>query len=193
MIIPVIMAGGSGTRLWPLSRTAFPKQFIALTSTLTMLQETTARINGLSASAPMVICNEEHRFLVAEQMRQQQLTPSILLEPVGRNTAPAIALAAIKALESNEDAVLLVLAADHVIGDVPAFQQCVDTLLPEVQAGKFGTLGIVPTEAATGYGYIQAASNSDTAGVSCPLFTSDPSAEQRGVILRACWFMKNKQ
>ena len=168
MIIPVIMAGGSGTRLWPLSRTAFPKQFIALTSSLTMLQETAARINGLSGSsstavqtaAPMIICNEEHRFLVAEQMRQQQLNPSILLEPVGRNTAPAIALAAIKALETNKDAVLLVLAADHVIEDVPAFHQCVNTLLPQVQAGKFGTLGIVPTEAATGYGYIKAENGS---------------------------------
>ncbi|MBL4798152.1 MAG: mannose-1-phosphate guanylyltransferase/mannose-6-phosphate isomerase [Oleispira sp.] len=162
MIIPVIMAGGSGTRLWPLSRTAFPKQFIALTSTLTMLQETAARINGLSASAPMVICNEEHRFLVAEQMRQQNLHPSILLEPVGRNTAPAIALAAIKALETNKEAVLLVLAADHVIEDVNAFHQCVNTLLPAVQAGKFGTLGIVPTEAATGYGYIQAENQAES-------------------------------
>ena len=160
MIIPVIMAGGSGTRLWPLSRTAFPKQFIALTSQLTMLQETAARLNGLSNAAPMVICNEEHRFLVAEQMRQQNLHPSILLEPVGRNTAPAIALAAIKAVEdakdSDEKPVLLVLAADHVIEDIEAFQQCVKTLLPQVQAGKFGTLGIVPTEPATGYGYIKA-------------------------------------
>lgn len=161
MITPVIMAGGSGTRLWPLSRTAFPKQFIALTSKLTMLQETSARLKGLSESGsqtaqPMVICNEEHRFLVAEQMRQQHLQPSILLEPVGRNTAPAIALAAIKALEADKESVLLVLAADHVIEDVAAFQQCVKTLLPHVQAGKFGTLGIVPTEAATGYGYIQA-------------------------------------
>jgi len=161
MIIPVIMAGGSGTRLWPLSRTAFPKQFIALTSSLTMLQETAARLNGLSNAAPMVICNEEHRFLVAEQMRQQNIHPSILLEPVGRNTAPAIALAAIKAIAdaqasaSAEAPVLLVLAADHVIEDVEAFQQCVKTLLPQVQVGKFGTLGIVPTEAATGYGYIQ--------------------------------------
>jgi mannose-1-phosphate guanylyltransferase len=165
MIVPVIMAGGSGTRLWPLSRTAFPKQFIALTSSLTMLQETAARLNGLSGAAPMVICNEEHRFLVAEQMRQQDLHPSILLEPVGRNTAPAIALAAIKAVEdakgSDENPVLLVLAADHVIEDVEAFQQCVKTLLPEVQAGKFGTLGIVPTEAATGYGYIQSTVSSD--------------------------------
>ena len=167
MITPVIMAGGSGTRLWPLSRTAFPKQFIALTSQLTMLQETAARLNGLCSSpqdqaAPMVICNEEHRFLVAEQMRQQKLNPSILLEPLGRNTAPAIALAAIKAIESDKDAVLLVLAADHVIEDVNAFQQCVTTLLPEVQAGKFGTLGIVPTEAATGYGYIKAAVSTST-------------------------------
>jgi mannose-1-phosphate guanylyltransferase len=169
MLVPVIMAGGSGTRLWPLSRTAFPKQFIALTSSLTMLQETAARINGLSNAAPMVICNEEHRFLVAEQMRQQNLYPSILLEPVGRNTAPAIALAAIKAVAdakasaSQEAPVLLVLAADHVIEDVEAFQQCVKTLLPEVQAGKFGTLGIVPTEAATGYGYIQSTNNTDSA------------------------------
>jgi mannose-1-phosphate guanylyltransferase len=174
MIIPVIMAGGSGTRLWPLSRTAFPKQFIALTSSLTMLQETAARLNGLSNAAPMVICNEEHRFLVAEQMRQQNLHPAILLEPVGRNTAPAIALAAIKAVadakvsSSKEAPVLLVLAADHVIEDVEAFQQCVKTLLPEVQAGKFGTLGIVPTEAATGYGYIKADGNSVTEFVEKP-------------------------
>jgi mannose-1-phosphate guanylyltransferase len=179
MIIPVIMAGGSGTRLWPLSRTAFPKQFIALTSNLTMLQETAARINGLSASAPMVICNEEHRFLVAEQMRQQNLHPSILLEPVGRNTAPAIALAAIKALETNKDSILLVLAADHVIENIAAFQQCVNTLLPEVQAGKFGTLGIVPTEAATGYGYIQAESKSTSSEVikTVSQFVEKPDAE----------------
>ncbi|MFQ3170824.1 MAG: mannose-1-phosphate guanylyltransferase [Oleispira sp.] len=181
MLVPVIMAGGSGTRLWPLSRTAFPKQFIALTSSLTMLQETAARINGLSGSAPMVICNEEHRFLVAEQMRQQNLHPSILLEPVGRNTAPAIALAAIKAVadakasSSQEVPVLLVLAADHVIENVEAFQQCVKTLLPEVQAGKFGTLGIVPTEAATGYGYIKADGANTTKTVS--EFVEKPDAE----------------
>jgi mannose-1-phosphate guanylyltransferase len=181
MIIPVIMAGGSGTRLWPLSRTAFPKQFIALTSSLTMLQETAARLNGLSGAAPMVICNEEHRFLVAEQMRKQNLHPSILLEPIGRNTAPAIALAAIKAVadakasSSKEVPVLLVLAADHVIEDVEAFQQCVKTLLPEVEAGKFGTLGIVPTEAATGYGYIKADGANTTKTVS--EFVEKPDAE----------------
>lgn len=179
MIIPVIMAGGSGTRLWPLSRTAFPKQFIALTSQLTMLQETATRIDGLSGAAPMVICNEEHRFLVAEQMRQQQMNPSILLEPVGRNTAPAIALAAIKAIESDKEAVLLVLAADHVIENVEAFQKCVKTLLPEVQAGKFGTLGIVPTEAATGYGYIQSKSKASAVDSTKTVteFVEKPDAE----------------
>ena len=188
MIIPVIMAGGSGTRLWPLSRTAFPKQFIAFSSKkmgadLTMLQETAARIDGLSASAPMVICNEEHRFLVAEQMRQQQLNPSILLEPVGRNTAPAIALAAIKAVKDFESTgtnpVLLVLAADHVIEDVDSFQQCVNTLLPHVEAGKFGTLGIVPTEAATGYGYIKLGGETLDDGVveTVSQFVEKPDAE----------------
>ncbi|MBT13400.1 MAG: mannose-1-phosphate guanylyltransferase/mannose-6-phosphate isomerase, partial [Oceanospirillaceae bacterium] len=98
-MIPVIMAGGSGTRLWPLSRTAFPKQFLALNSHLTMLQQTAARLDGIATEQPLVICNEEHRFLVAEQMRQKGYKASILLEPVGRNTAPAIALAAIQALQ----------------------------------------------------------------------------------------------
>ena len=98
-MIPVILAGGSGTRLWPLSRTAFPKQFLALNSQLTLLQETAARLDGLSDAAPLIICNEEHRFLVAEQLRQQGKTASIILEPVGRNTAPAIALAAFQAVK----------------------------------------------------------------------------------------------
>ena len=162
-MIPVIMAGGSGTRLWPLSRTAFPKQFLALNSQLTLLQETAARLDGLSDAAPLIICNEEHRFLVAEQLRQQGKTASIILEPVGRNTAPAIALAAFQAIKEwqakgseQEAPVLLILAADHVIKNTVAFQAAVSQLLPAVQAGKVGTLGIVPTEAATGYGYIRA-------------------------------------
>jgi mannose-1-phosphate guanylyltransferase len=157
------MAGGSGTRLWPLSRTAFPKQFLALNSQLTLLQETAARLDGLSDAAPLIICNEEHRFLVAEQLRQQGKKASIILEPVGRNTAPAIALAAFQALKEwqekgseQEAPVLLILAADHVIKNTVAFQAAVSQLLPAVQAGKVGTLGIVPTEAATGYGYIRA-------------------------------------
>lgn len=156
-MIPVIMAGGSGTRMWPLSRTAYPKQFLALNSHLSLLQETIQRLQGLSVDRPIVICNEEHRFLVAEQLRQQQVAAEILLEPVGRNTAPAIALAALQAMKHSpqQPPVLLILAADHVIRDEKAFQQAITSLQPQAQKGYFGTLGIVPTEPATGYGYIR--------------------------------------
>ena len=159
-MIPVIMAGGSGTRLWPLSRTAFPKQFLSLGYDETMLQQTVSRLEGLNTSAPIIITNENHRFLVAEQLRQMGQSASILLEPVGRNTAPAIALAAFQALSDKNDPgvapILLILAADHVIKDTAAFQAAVNKLEPAVREGKFGTLGIVPTEPATGYGYIKA-------------------------------------
>jgi mannose-1-phosphate guanylyltransferase len=184
-LIPVIMAGGSGTRLWPLSRTAFPKQFLSLGYDETMLQQTVARLDGLSSvsglndAAPIIITNEDHRFLVAEQLRQMNRDASILLEPVGRNTAPAIALAAFQAMKDNtsgEAPVLLVLAADHVIKDTAAFQKAAAALLPAVQAGKFGTLGIVPTEAATGYGYIKA--GSESAGLfAVEQFVEKPDAE----------------
>lgn len=177
-MIPVIMAGGSGTRLWPLSRTAYPKQFLALHSQQTLLQETLARLEGLEIARPIVICNEEHRFLVAEQLRQQELTADILLEPVGRNTAPAIALAALHAMQNaqaEQPPVLLVLAADHVIQDVAAFQQAVCTLMPQVQAGGFGTLGIVPTEPATGYGYICMAHEVQTGVRQVQEFVEKPS------------------
>jgi len=167
MIFPVIMAGGSGTRLWPMSRTAFPKQFLALGNQLTMLQQTASRLNGLDSGKPVVITNEEHRFLVAEQMRQQNVSSDIILEPMGRNTAPAIALAAMQLLKNNEELnpVMLVLASDHVIQNVDAFQRSVLALLPEVKAGKFGTLGILPTEPATGYGYIKRDGSDLLAGV----------------------------
>lgn len=184
-LIPVIMAGGSGTRLWPLSRTAFPKQFLSLGYDQTMLQQTVARLDGLSSvsglndAAPIIITNEDHRFLVAEQLRQMNRDASILLEPIGRNTAPAIALAAFQAMKDNtsgEAPVLLVLAADHVIKDTAAFQKAAAALLPAVQAGKFGTLGIVPTEAATGYGYIKA--GSESAGLfAVEQFVEKPDAE----------------
>lgn len=162
-IIPVIMAGGSGTRLWPLSRERFPKQFLSIAGEQSLFQQAVLRGGLFFSCPPIVIANEEHRFLVAEQMRQLNVQGSILLEPVGRNTAPAIALAAFQAMKDNtsgEAPVLLVLAADHVIKDTAAFQKAVMALLPAVQAGKFGTLGIVPTEAATGYGYIKAGSAS---------------------------------
>ncbi len=180
-MIPVIMAGGSGTRLWPLSRKAFPKQFLALSGDLTMLQQTAARLDGLSSIDPVVICNEDHRFLVAEQLRVAGKQGAIILEPAGRNTAPAIALAAMQVMKQVADGeqapVMLVLAADHVIKDTEAFQKAAEKLLPEVKAGKFGTLGIVPTEAATGYGYIRAGETSDTGNKPVLQFVEKPDAE----------------
>lgn len=162
MITPVILSGGSGTRLWPLSRTQFPKQFLPLNSELAMLQETVARLEGVEVSNTQVICNEEHRFLVAEQMRQMGEAATILLEPAGRNTAPAIALSALllKA-KGQSDAVMLVLAADHVIENVSAFHNAITTALPQAEQGKLVTFGIVPTEPATGYGYIKGHSNTN--------------------------------
>lgn len=156
MILPIIMCGGSGSRLWPLSRTAFPKQFLSLSSENTLLQETVLRLEELNSEVPLFICNEEHRFIVAEQLRQQQLSHSgILLEPIGRNTAPAIALAAIKALADGSDPLLLVLAADHVIQNIDAFTQSIQCSQTLAEQGKLVTFGIVPTQPHTGYGYIK--------------------------------------
>jgi len=154
---PVILAGGTGSRLWPKSRAALPKQFLALTSNKTMIQETVQRLNGLDALQPSIICNEEHRFLVAEQMRQINIDNSdILLEPVGRNTAPAIALAALHATANGEDPTLLVLAADHLIQDSATFQLQIKQARVLAEQDKLVTFGIVPTQPHTGYGYIKA-------------------------------------
>jgi mannose-1-phosphate guanylyltransferase len=151
-ICPVIMAGGSGTRLWPLSRAAHPKQFLRLHGEDAMLQATVKRLSGLDIQASITICNEEHRFFVAEQLREIDKLGSIILEPVGRNTAPAIALAA---LTAKDDPLLLVLAADHVIQDEAAFREAVIRAIPLAEAGKLVTFGIVPSDPHTGYGYIK--------------------------------------
>ena len=157
MLYPVIMAGGSGSRLWPLSRQLNPKQFLALADAqLSMLQATIRRLDGLEVGLPRLICNEQHRFLAAEQLRQLGMEQAnILLEPVGRNTAPAIALAALQALGEADDSLLLVLAADHLIQDVAAFHASIRSALPLAAAGKLVTFGIVPTHPETGYGYIE--------------------------------------
>lgn len=157
MILPVIMAGGTGSRLWPMSRELYPKQYLRFESTNSMLQETISRLEGLEISPPMLICNEQHRFLAAEQLRQiGQLSNNIILEPVGRNTAPAIALAALSAINSTEDdPLLLILAADHVIEDIPSFHKAIDTAVAYANEGKLVTFGIVATSPETGYGYIQ--------------------------------------
>lgn len=157
-MIPVVLSGGSGSRLWPLSRAHYPKQFIPLASEQTMLQETLGRLQGLHSEAlsPLVICNEQHRFMVAEQLREMDLVAqNILLEPVGRNTAPAVALAA---LAATPDDILLVLPADHVINDIGAFHSAIELACREAEKGALVTFGVVPTSAQTGYGYIQAAS-----------------------------------
>ncbi|NCO72192.1 MULTISPECIES: mannose-1-phosphate guanylyltransferase/mannose-6-phosphate isomerase [Shewanella] len=156
MILPVIMAGGSGSRLWPLSRQQFPKQFLTLLGDDSMLQTTAQRLKGIEHIPALVICNEEHRFSVAEQFRANAIkTSGIILEPIGRNTAPAIALAAMQALKSGNDPLLLVLAADHVIKDEAAFCASVEQAVPFAQADKLVTFGIVPTAPETGYGYIK--------------------------------------
>ncbi len=163
MLIPVILSGGAGTRLWPLSRELYPKQFLPLTGERTMIQETALRAAGLQAiAAPIVVCNEAHRFMVGEQLQQVGVKPrAILLEPVGRNTAPALAVAALAALaEAGKDAggeaiLLLVLPADHVLTDVAAFQRAVAAAMPAARDGRFVTFGVVPTHPETGFGYIR--------------------------------------
>ena len=155
---PVLLSGGSGTRLWPLSREAYPKQFLALAGELTMLQDTWQRVAPLAGgAAPIVVANEEHRFLAAEQLRQVGIEhAAILLEPVGRNTAPAIAAAALLAVAGGEDPLLLVLPSDHVVRDVPSFKAAVRAAMPAAAQGALVTFGIVPESAETGFGYIQA-------------------------------------
>ncbi|MFT3905591.1 MAG: mannose-1-phosphate guanylyltransferase/mannose-6-phosphate isomerase [Steroidobacteraceae bacterium] len=182
MLVPVILSGGAGTRLWPLSRELYPKQLLPLVGRQTMLQDTVARLNGLDAAAPVVVCNEAHRFLAAEQLRSIECAPrAIVLEPAGRNTAPAIALAAHAALASDEgDALLLVLPADHVIRDEEAFRAAVIAGLAPARAGHLVTFGIVPTAPETGYGYIRRGA-AEGAGFKIQSFVEKPdrsTAEQ---------------
>ena len=155
---PVLLSGGSGTRLWPLSREAYPKQFLPLAGDATMLQATWQRVAALADAAPIVVAGEDHRFLVAEQLRQIGApTPAILLEPTGRNTAPAIAAAALQAMVGGDDPLLLVLPSDHVVRNDAAFRAAVAAAMPAAEAGRLVTFGIVPDAPETGFGYIQAA------------------------------------
>ena len=161
---PVILSGGSGTRLWPLSRRAYPKQFLALVDDVTLLQSTAGRLDDLGdevdVNPPLIVCNEAHRFLVAEQLRANDHTArNILLEPVGRNTAPALTLAALDVLD--EDPVLIVMPADHVVRDVAAFSRAVNAGLAHAAEGKVVTFGIVPDSPHTGFGYIRSGTGVD--------------------------------
>jgi mannose-1-phosphate guanylyltransferase/mannose-6-phosphate isomerase len=177
-ITPVILSGGSGTRLWPLSRKAYPKQYLPLAGDNTMLQETILRLNGLDdldLADPIIICNADHRFLVAEQCQQISIkNPTILLEPVGRNTAPAIAAAALQSLKDLVDSTLLVLSADHVIQDVDAFHKAIKIANQQAQNGKLAIFGIVPTDANTGYGYIKSSKDNNNGAHKVAEFVEKP-------------------
>jgi len=157
-MIPVIMSGGSGTRLWPLSRKHKPKQFLSLFGDNTMFQETLNRLVGLAdLESPVVVCNNDHRFMVAEQLHALKIDkPTIILEPIGRDTAPALAIAALQAQSEGRDPILLVLAADHVIPDLKAFHEAINQAKQQAEAGLLVTFGVVPASPNTGYGYIQA-------------------------------------
>jgi len=168
-LVPVVLCGGSGTRLWPLSREAFPKQFLRLSGDNSMLQQTLQRLTGIDAMAPaLLVCNESSRFIVAEQMREIGLDDArVLLEPMRRNTAPAIATAALQAMQNGEDPVLLVLPSDHVILDAPAFHRAITVARQAAEQGKLLTFGITPAGPETGYGYIRA--DGDAVGQARPI------------------------
>jgi mannose-1-phosphate guanylyltransferase len=176
-LLPIIMAGGSGSRLWPLSRELHPKQFLTFEGDRAMLQVTIQRLAGITQQKPLVICNEAHRFLVAEQLRQlDMLGQNILLEPVGRNTAPAIALAALYAIAQGDDPLLLVLAADHVIRDIDAFHTSLHCALPYAEAGSLVTFGIVARSPETGYGYIRRGKPAGEGAFHVEAFVEKPDA-----------------
>jgi len=177
MIVPVVMAGGSGTRLWPMSRAMYPKQFINVVGNNTMLQDTFSRLENIETAPALVICNDEHRFLVAEQLREKGQKSNIILEPVGRNTAPAIALAALKAVNNGDDPILLVLAADHVIQNVNAFENSISQAEIHAKTGKLVTFGIVARTPETGYGYIHRGKKLDDAGFKVSRFVEKPDKE----------------
>ena len=191
MIVPVILSGGSGTRLWPLSRKLHPKQFLSLASETTLLQDTILRLPK-TTEPPLIICNEEHRFLAAEQLRQINTTPNgIILEPVGKNTAPAIALAALKLIDKNTDPLLLVLSADHLIQDNKAFHQAIVFAEKLANQDKLITFGIVPDKAETGYGYIETGKSLDNNCYEIKSFKEKPHKKDAELYLTSNKYLWN--
>ena len=177
MIAPIILSGGSGTRLWPLSRKLHPKQFINLINDTTLFQDAILRLPE-DVADPLIICNEEHRFLAAEQLRQiNRKSNGIILEPIGKNTAPAIALAALKFINNGEDPLLLVLSADHLIQNINTFHQSIKIAEKLAEKDKLVTFGIVPDKAETGYGYIKANIDNTADYYKIQSFTEKPNQE----------------
>ena len=156
MIHPVILSGGAGSRLWPLSRSLFPKQLLALVGERSLIQDTVLRVKGEEFRPPLIICNVEHRFLIAEQMRESAIRPgAIVLEPVGRNTAPAAAVAALMVAEKEPDGVMLLMPADHIVRDAGAFRRALNHAVSAAERDYLVTFGITPDSPETGYGYIR--------------------------------------
>ena len=176
-ITPVVLSGGSGSRLWPSSRSLYPKQFLKLTSDNTMLQETVLRLNSIEGiSSPIIVANGDHRFLVAEQLKQCNVAPNkIILEPLAKNTAPAIALAALAM--GNDDSIMLVLPADHIIADIDAFQKAIDLARLQAEDDKLVTFGIIPDSPETGYGYIKGADEITNGVFNMAGFVEKPNLE----------------
>lgn len=178
-IIPIILSGGAGTRLWPLSWGDHPKQFLPLISDKTMIQETLLRLDDLETGNPIISCGESHRFLVAQQIGEiTNKKPVILLEPMAKNTAPAIAAACCAAMKQDKDAIVVVLPSDHVIADVPAFQNAVKAAALNAEKGTLVTFGIVPTFPATGYGYVKAAGAGTDGAYTLEKFVEKPCLEK---------------
>jgi mannose-1-phosphate guanylyltransferase/mannose-6-phosphate isomerase len=176
---PVVLSGGSGTRLWPLSRAALPKQLLRLRGERTMIQDTVLRAQLPGASAPVLICNDSHRFLVAEQMQEIGVKPSaIVLEPVARNTAPAAAVAALITAERDREGVVLLLPSDHFVDDVAAFQRAAQSAAAAAREGKLVTFGITPTHAETGYGYIKRRGDARADAFEVEAFVEKPDAQK---------------
>ncbi len=178
-LIPIILSGGAGTRLWPLSRSDHPKQFLPLVTERTMIQETLLRLDGLEIGSPIVSCGEEHRFMVAQQIGEvSSVKPTIILEPCAKNTAPAIASACCAALREEKDAVVIVLPSDHVIADSDAFKNAVKVAVKNALEGSLVTFGIVPTFPATGYGYVKSSGKEKNGAFPLERFVEKPSLDK---------------
>ena len=191
-IIPIILSGGAGTRLWPLSWGKHPKQFLPLAGDRTMIQETLLRLDGIETGNPIITCGEDHRFLVAQQIGEvTDRKPVIILEPVARNTAPAIACACCAAMDQDKDAVVVVLPSDHAIADVTAFRQAVEKAVENAEKGYLVTFGIVPTFPATGYGYLKAGETETDGAFALERFVEKPCLEKAQEYLASGQFAWN--